>query len=209
MYNGMSDDELDRALAARRATQGSPTPADPHALADLRRMVDSAVDDNNLLELLRSRVTAARGGQSANDRKNAMRRRLRPWIDSGIRYSGPKKEGLFLADGSRNPARVLRRGAGARPPGPAPPGPAPPGPTSGTTSGNPPGGPTVTGTGATVPALPGTGGPGPGWRRRDDLFDLSADALDSMGIRATSANDPVPRLPRMPSTIEYNTQAWN
>lgn len=257
IFNGIPDHELDRMLAEHRATQASPSPAYPHTLAELRQMVDTAVDDNNLLDLLRSRVNAARGSQSAIDRKNAMRRRLRPWIDSGIKYSGPKKEGLFLADGSRNPARVPRRVAGTRPSGPSAPGPPPPGPPA---PGPPPPGPAPEttlpstgstglgpvvnrppGTGTAGPAVPGTvpgttpgatlgstpsrtgptatvpagtnsvtRGPGPGWRRRDDLFGLSADVLDSMGITPASEMGPFTRrLPRLPSTIDYNTQAWN
>ncbi|KAI3398642.1 hypothetical protein diail_8827 [Diaporthe ilicicola] len=94
----------------------TPTPTNPHTIAELQQMVHTAEDESALLSSLRTRVDTARGGQSVRQRKDAMRRRLRPWIRSGHEYTGPRREGLFLADGSPNPARRRRRGARPAPP---------------------------------------------------------------------------------------------
>ncbi|KAG6353960.1 hypothetical protein INS49_005218 [Diaporthe citri] len=64
--------------------------------------------DEQLLDVFRRRVDNARGGKTVEERKNELRQSLKPWMDAGLGYRGPKRPGLFLPDGTRNPARPAR-----------------------------------------------------------------------------------------------------
>lgn len=73
-----------------------------------KNQVDPAVDDAQLMKVFRDRIINARGGKTVEERKNELREAVEPWMEAGLTYSGPKRPGLYLPDGTRNPARPAR-----------------------------------------------------------------------------------------------------
>lgn len=94
----------------------TPTKTSQKTITELENMVGTAVDDEDLLELLKRRVGDAIGRQSVDERKHELRSLVEPWIEAGLSYRGQRRPGLFLDDGTRNPARPPRGATGGAAP---------------------------------------------------------------------------------------------
>lgn len=96
-----------------------PDPTNQFPISELESMVEDAASARALLDQLQSRVDAVGGASTSPQRFNELRNVVNPWINAGMNYTGPKQPGLFLPDGTRNPARPARGaggGGGAPPP---------------------------------------------------------------------------------------------
>ena len=138
---GIGSSEMDKLLEDDSNMPDTPSRTNEHSIAQLQGIVESAKDDEDLLALFRNRVDNVSQGQTIEERKHALRTSVQPWITSGLSYTGPKRPGLFLADGTRNSDRPPRGAGGG--PGTATTGSQ--GPTPG--AGNPPSGPVEASTG--------------------------------------------------------------
>lgn len=120
--------EMERIIQNDTSLPDTPSKTNDDAIARLQQQVRHAVDDAKLLEDLRRREQAVRGNKTQQERKQELRKSTLPWIYSGLKHIGPRRPGLFLEDGTRNPERP-RKGSGNRPPTGEPPQPPPPPPS--------------------------------------------------------------------------------
>lgn len=95
--------------------EDTPSKRNEQTMAELQNLVDVPMADDQLLEAFRKRANQVRAGKTVEERKDELRASIRPWMDAGRGYRGPKRPGLYLADGTRNPARPAR-GAPSGPP---------------------------------------------------------------------------------------------
>lgn len=115
---GPRPSEMDKLLENDQKLPETPTKTNQKTLDEVYKLVNFAVDDEELLSQFRSRVSAVQGNKSVKQRKNDLRKAIQPWIDAGLRYGGPRRPGLFLPDGTRNPERAPRDAPGDPPPPP-------------------------------------------------------------------------------------------
>jgi hypothetical protein len=108
-----TDEELLQLFNSDTDLLDTPTKTNIHALKDLRGMLRDAFTDLELLDKLEALVEKASRGQTEKQRKEQLRKDVEPWIHTGLNYTGPKQQGLFLADGTRNPDRPIK-GTGSR-----------------------------------------------------------------------------------------------
>lgn len=145
---------MDRILEeALEKLPDTPTKTKQRAINEVHGMVNDAIDDEELLQQFRARVSAVRGDKTVEQRKDELRRAINPWINAGIKYGGTRRPGLYLPDGTRNPARALRGAPGWAPPPPPPAGTGPPPPPPAAAGTGP--GKNPTGTNVPPPAGPG------------------------------------------------------
>lgn len=116
---GPRPSEIDKLLENDPNLPETPTKTNQKTLDEVHRLVSFAIDDEELLEKFRSRVSAVSGDKTVEQRKNDLRTAIEPWINVGLKYSGEKRPGLYLPDGTRNPERAPRGAPGGPPPPPA------------------------------------------------------------------------------------------
>lgn len=260
----------------------TPSKTNRSTIKQLQNLVSDGIESEELLQRFQDQTKKVRGDKTTEQRKQELRKDVLPWIEIGLNYDGPKRPGLFLEDGTRNPARPPK-GSGSRPP-PPPPGASPTGPGAATTKAggpkdiksssgtkdntnqgqirrwtplpgaaitNPPGGnkpsssikpdsqkgpkllrpkgteksplgtqPPLSADDLDAPnPVPSTGTghshSGPhvqtssetgGWQARNDLF--SREVMDAAGLKIALGSEVVDVLPKLPSSIDYNTENW-
>lgn len=111
---------MDKILQNSPGLPTTPTKTQQGAINEALERVNDAIDDEELLQQFRARVSAVRGDKTVEQRKDDLRRAINPWINAGIRYGGERRPGLYLPDGTRNPARAARGAPGWAPPPPPP-----------------------------------------------------------------------------------------
>lgn len=108
------EDFIDKAKLPDTPSKTNNQPTD-----QVQNLVEPGMTDEQLLDVLRRRVDNARGDKTVEQRKDELRESLQPWLRSGLRYKGPRRPGLYLPDGTRNPARPARGAARGPPPPPS------------------------------------------------------------------------------------------
>lgn len=96
--------------------EDTPSKRNEQTMAELQNLVNVPMSDDKLLEAFRQRANQVRAGKTVEERKNELRASIMPWMDAGRGYRGPRRPGLYLADGTRNPARPARGAASGPPP---------------------------------------------------------------------------------------------
>ncbi|KAG8159954.1 hypothetical protein KVR01_010591 [Diaporthe batatas] len=231
--------EIQRILENDTNLQDTPSRTDRSVsnIERLQQQFKDAADDIVFLEQLRSRVTAASGDKTQQQRKEELHRSVLPWIQSGLEYRGPMRPGLFLDDGTRNPARPPKGSTRRAPP------PPPRTETTGNDDGraskvkatsNDPNSSTggdrstpskdpkspkrldtsplrnsITADDFDEPPAPiPPGTGGASWQARNDLFQEGV--MNAAGITpgVVSPDEMVDPLPTLPSSIDYNIENW-
>lgn len=118
---GVSEAEMQKIFEDDSNTPDTPTKTNQKTISELQNMLETAVNDEDLLQLFQRRLSDVRGGKTIEERKDELRRAVESWIEAGLTYTGPRRPGLYLDDGTRNPARPPRGAAGGPPPPQTPP----------------------------------------------------------------------------------------
>lgn len=97
----------------KRPEDTTPSKRNEQNFSELQNLVETpTLDDEQLLKAFTERANQVRAGKTVEELKNELRASVQPWINAGIRYEGLKRPGLYLPDGTRNPARPARGVAG-------------------------------------------------------------------------------------------------
>lgn len=121
---GVRPSQIEEILRDDPNLPETPSKTNKATVEQLQKLMADGLESEELLQKFKDQSEKARGGMTTEQRKQALRKEVLPWIEVGLNYEGPKRPGLFLDDGTRNPERPPKGSGSGPPPDANPAGPA-------------------------------------------------------------------------------------